>query len=115
MSIESQSGFVLIDGGTAPSFSNWESNIVGKDKIDSVIVTHIDNDHINGTIKLLQSQSCPEIDHLVESAFAKIKHYREVSTRFEKLEKKYASMASLAFMLTWLTIMHVNYRWKRLI
>ncbi|ENS4969090.1 MBL fold metallo-hydrolase [Vibrio fluvialis] len=63
ISIETQSEFVLIDGGTAQSFSNWESDIVGKDKIDSVIVTHIDNDHVNGIIKLLQSDSCPEIDH----------------------------------------------------
>ncbi len=63
ISIESQSKFVLVDGGTAQSFSNWKSNIVGQKKVDSVIVTHIDNDHVNGIIKLLQSNSCPEIDH----------------------------------------------------
>ncbi|EJL6536512.1 MBL fold metallo-hydrolase [Vibrio cholerae] len=63
ISIESQSKFVLVDGGTAQSFSNWKSNIVDQKKVDSVIVTHIDNDHVNGIIKLLQSNSCPEIDH----------------------------------------------------
>lgn len=76
ISIESKSEFVLIDGGTAKSFSNWESDIVGKDKIDSVIVTHIDNDHVNGIIKLLQLSSCPEIDHVffngAEQLFGKL-------------------------------------------
>ncbi|TKF27538.1 MBL fold metallo-hydrolase [Vibrio kanaloae] len=62
ISIETQSEVVLIDGGTAQSFSSWKPNIVGKDKIDSVIVTHIDNDHVNGVIKLLQSDDCPRID-----------------------------------------------------
>ncbi len=62
ISIESRTEFVLIDGGTAQSFSCWKSNVVGRDKIDCVIVTHIDNDHVNGIIKLLQSNSCPNID-----------------------------------------------------
>lgn len=62
VSIENQSEFVLIDGGTSQSFSNWKSNIVATDKIDSVIVTHIDSDHVNGIIKLLESDSCPRID-----------------------------------------------------
>ncbi|HDF8080835.1 TPA: MBL fold metallo-hydrolase [Vibrio parahaemolyticus] len=63
ISIETQSEFVLIDGGTAQSFSNWKSHVIGKDKIDSVIVTHIDNDHVNGIINLLQHDSCPDINH----------------------------------------------------
>ncbi|MEI8671615.1 IS5 family transposase [Vibrio sp. SA48] len=40
--------------------------------------------------------------HLVENAFAKIKHYRAISTRYNKLKRNYASMVSLAFMLMWL-------------
>ncbi|OBU47320.1 hypothetical protein AYY26_11810 [Photobacterium phosphoreum] len=63
ISIETQSEFVLIDGGTAQSFSNWKPYIFSKDKIDSIIVTHIDNDHVNGIIKLLQSDNCPKIDN----------------------------------------------------
>lgn len=62
ISIENKSEFVLIDGGTAQSFSNWKSNIIDKDKIGAVIVTHIDNDHVNGIIKLLQNDSSPQID-----------------------------------------------------
>ena len=40
--------------------------------------------------------------HLVENAFARIKHYRSISTRYDKLERNYASMVSLAFILMWL-------------
>ncbi|MFQ0998047.1 transposase [Gilliamella sp. BG6] len=40
--------------------------------------------------------------HLVENAFARIKQYRSISTRYDKLERNYASMVSLAFMLMWL-------------
>lgn len=61
ISIETQSELVLIDGGTAQSFSSWSSHVIGKDKIDSLIVTHIDNDHVNGIIKLLQHDDCPDI------------------------------------------------------
>ncbi|MFA0145336.1 MBL fold metallo-hydrolase [Vibrio lentus] len=62
ISIETQSEFVLIDGGTAQSFSNWKSHVIGQDKIDSLIVTHIDNDHVNGIIKLVQHDDCPDIE-----------------------------------------------------
>ncbi|MEZ9423635.1 transposase, partial [Vibrio lentus] len=40
--------------------------------------------------------------HLVENAFGRIKHYRAISSRYDKLERNYASMLSLAFMLMWL-------------
>ncbi|OCG37486.1 MULTISPECIES: IS5 family transposase [unclassified Gilliamella] len=40
--------------------------------------------------------------HLVENAFARINQYRSISTRYDKLERNYASMVSLAFMLMWL-------------
>ncbi|WP_165974270.1 MULTISPECIES: IS5 family transposase [Vibrio] len=40
--------------------------------------------------------------HLVENAFGRIKHYRSISSRYDKLERNYASMLSLAFMLMWL-------------
>ncbi|WP_428786439.1 IS5 family transposase [Vibrio splendidus] len=40
--------------------------------------------------------------HLVENAFGRIKHYRAISSRYNKLERNYASMLSLAFMLMWL-------------
>ena len=40
--------------------------------------------------------------HLVENAFARIKHFRAISTRYDKLERNYASMVSLAFAIMWL-------------
>ncbi|MDC9583422.1 transposase, partial [Xenorhabdus sp. PR6a] len=40
--------------------------------------------------------------HLVENAFAKIKHFRAIATRYDKLERNYASMLALAFIIIWL-------------
>lgn len=40
--------------------------------------------------------------HLVENAFARIKHFRAISTRYDKLARNYASMVSLAFAIMWL-------------
>ena len=65
ISIKTQSEFILIDGGTAQSFSNWSMDVTGAgQKIDAVIVTHIDNDHINGIIKLLMHPECPTIGRI---------------------------------------------------
>lgn len=40
--------------------------------------------------------------HLVENAFARIKNYRAIATRYDKLERNYASMVMLAFTMMWL-------------
>ncbi len=40
--------------------------------------------------------------HLVENAFARIKHFRAISTRYDKLARNYVSMVSLAFTIMWL-------------
>ncbi|MFI8394479.1 ComEC/Rec2 family competence protein [Pseudomonas sp. NPDC078863] len=62
ISITTESEFILIDGGTAQSFEDWKEHIIDKTKvINTLIVTHIDNDHVNGIIKLLQHEKCPEI------------------------------------------------------
>ena len=42
--------------------------------------------------------------HLVENAFLKIKKYRAVATRYDKLSRNYHSVVSLAFMMMWLPI-----------
>jgi len=42
--------------------------------------------------------------HLVENAFGRIKHYRAISTRYDKLARNYASMVSLVFTLMWLSM-----------
>ncbi|EKF9936237.1 IS5 family transposase [Vibrio cholerae] len=40
--------------------------------------------------------------HLVENAFARIKHFQAISMRYDKLTRNYASMVSLAFTIMWL-------------
>ena len=40
--------------------------------------------------------------HLVENVFLKIKKYRAVATRYDKLERNYNSIVSLAFVMVWL-------------
>lgn len=45
--------------------------------------------------------------HLVENAFQKIKDYRGIATRYDKLARNYASTLALAFIMIWLP-MHVG-------
>tara|TARA_B100001971_G_C18185588_1_gene535392 strand:- start:329 stop:628 length:300 start_codon:yes stop_codon:yes gene_type:complete len=40
--------------------------------------------------------------HLVENAFLKVKKYRAIATRYDKLARNYHSMVSLAFTMLWL-------------
>ena len=40
--------------------------------------------------------------HLVENAFARLKHYRAVATRYDKLTRNYESIVSLACAFLWL-------------
>jgi transposase len=40
--------------------------------------------------------------HLVENAFARIKYFRAISMRYNKLARNYGSMVSLAFTIMWL-------------
>jgi transposase len=39
--------------------------------------------------------------HLVENAFARLKHFRAIATRFDKLARNYQSMVYIACMLIW--------------
>ncbi len=40
--------------------------------------------------------------HLIECLFNKIKHYRRVATRYEKLAENFRSMILLAFTMVWI-------------
>ncbi|HGC5724997.1 TPA: IS5 family transposase [Legionella pneumophila] len=40
--------------------------------------------------------------HLVENAFARLKHFRAIATRYDKLKRNYASMLALACGYMWL-------------
>ncbi len=39
--------------------------------------------------------------HLVENIFARIKHFRAIAARYDKLKRNYASMVALACGLMW--------------
>lgn len=45
-----------------------------------------------------------KIRHLVENLFARIKHYRGVATRFDKLARNFKSTLFLVFSLIWIKI-----------
>ena len=40
--------------------------------------------------------------HLVENLFARIKHFRSIATRFDKLKRNYASVVAMACAFLWL-------------
>ena len=42
--------------------------------------------------------------HLVENVFARLKHFRFIATRYEKLKRNYESMVSLGCMIMWLPL-----------
>jgi transposase len=42
--------------------------------------------------------------HLVENAFAKLKHFRSIATRYEKLKRNYESMVSMGCVIMWLPL-----------
>ena len=42
--------------------------------------------------------------HLVENAFARLKHFRSIATRYDKLKRNYAGMLSLACAYIWLPL-----------
>lgn len=77
ISLQTEKHFILIDGGTAQSFEEWKNQIIGLvDEINTLIITHIDNDHVNGIIKLLMDENCPKIGEVyfngVEQFFGKL-------------------------------------------
>ncbi|WP_171343795.1 ComEC/Rec2 family competence protein [Vibrio cyclitrophicus] len=89
VSIETQSEFVLIDGGTAQSFETWKGQIIGQvEQINSLIITHIDNDHVNGIIKLLEHEDCPVIEQVIfngaEQLFGPLIDFDEEDRRSER-------------------------------
>ncbi len=40
--------------------------------------------------------------HLVENAFARLKHFRAIATRYDKLKLQFESMLAMACAMTWL-------------
>ena len=42
--------------------------------------------------------------HLIENLFARLKHFRSIATRFDKLKRNYAAMLALACSFLWLPL-----------
>lgn len=63
--IESGQDCILVDGGTASSYATWKNRVNLLKKINCVVVTHIDSDHVNGIIKLLESSKRPKIEYVL--------------------------------------------------
>jgi transposase len=42
--------------------------------------------------------------HLVENLFARLKHYRSIATRFEKLARNFKSLVYLACSMIWIRV-----------
>lgn len=45
-----------------------------------------------------------KLRHLVENLFARLKHFRSIATRFDKLARNFKSMLYIACMFIWLQI-----------
>lgn len=110
-----------ISGGQAHDVSYGESLILSSPKAEVVVA---DKGYDSQTLRELvnkrgakhviprkgnSKQGNGDIDwcmyryrHLVENAFLKIKKYRAVATRYDKLARNYQSVVALAFSLMWL-------------
>lgn len=63
--IESEGSKILVDGGTAASFNDWKSVVSKITNLDCLFITHIDNDHVNGVLKLIESEDRIGIDNVI--------------------------------------------------
>ncbi|WP_394208698.1 ComEC/Rec2 family competence protein [Pseudomonas putida] len=96
ISIVTESEFILIDGGTAQSFDNWNEQIIGQtSKLTKLIVTHIDNDHVNGVIKLLEHPQCPKIESILFNGTEQLIGNLEINNPTDlRIDRKLQALAS---------------------
>jgi hypothetical protein len=45
-----------------------------------------------------------KLRHLIENTFARLKHFRSIATRFDKLGRNYKGMLSMACLFLWLPL-----------
>ena len=95
--IQSSSSNILIDGGTAGSFDNWYEEIKKLGCIDALFITHIDSDHTNGIIKLLEKNKTDEnpieikkiyfngIEQLFSDEFGSLVECSELDDKFDSI------------------------------
>lgn len=63
--VKTSAATILIDGGTSKSYLQWSQYVKDMGKIDLVVATHIDNDHVNGLIKLFEDPARPDISKVI--------------------------------------------------
>ena len=96
--IESENSSILIDGGTASSYSVWKDTIRSRTKLDAVVVTHIDSDHVNGVIKLMDDTNTPEIGLVMYNGAEQILGFESADCpcpedeKFESLHERLTSI-----------------------
>ena len=71
------------DKGSTPVIPRKENSLVGNDDMDWCLYKY---------------------RHLVENAFARLKHYRAIATRYDKLKRNYESMVAMACAFLWLPL-----------
>ena len=47
--------------------------------------------------------------YLIENFFSKIKHFRRIATRYEKLANHYKSMVLFGFIMVWIRFKNLNF------
>ena len=92
-----QSSYTLADKGYDAEYFRW----VIEEKNSKALIPRKINSRkldINFDKKIYKNR------HKVENVFARLKHFRSIATRFEKLKRNYESMVTLACAYIWLKL-----------
>ncbi|WP_253306581.1 IS5 family transposase [unidentified bacterial endosymbiont] len=71
----------ISEKGTVPNIPRKKNSVIGNASLDRHLY---------------------KLRHLVENAFARLKHFRAIATRFDKLKRNYQSMLAMACSYLWL-------------
>ncbi|MFL0855002.1 MBL fold metallo-hydrolase [Vibrio parahaemolyticus] len=95
--LQSDETLVLVDGGTASSYPSWRDTAISCKRFDCVIATHIDNDHVNGLMKLLLDldNTKIQIGECIYNGATQILGFEEVTSREEHEDEFNQLSASL--------------------
>lgn len=96
---------IMIDGGTASSYSIWKENLSKFSKFDALFVTHIDNDHVNGLIRMFEAGSHPVIheifyngiEQLINSEFQNLPLNNNESSALDSLISNFSEISEGEF------------------
>lgn len=88
--------FTVADKGyDSEKFRAYLTNIKGSTPmIPRRKVNLLNNDHMDWELY--------KVRHFVENAFARIKHFRAISSRYDKLARNYSSMVALSLIMIWI-------------